>query len=609
MAYPVQLRILQPFMTLSAPPAFYNIQLNSYQAQLSSATERIRRIAGFRLVTMLVAIGFIVGGINTGTAFYWWGSLFFTAFFLVWVRIHSALHHKEKLLKIHVYILEKELAALEGDQSSFGSGQPYVDSTHPYSYDLDIFGKGSVYQLLNRTVTLSGADQLAAHLKSPVNHPDTIKTRQDIITELGNNPSFLQDFRVAGMSVEEEPEDYERVQQWLKAPDDFISSPIARIAFYVMPLLTTGLGIYSIITGVFNSFLVLAVAINWIVLIIFQKPIKMANIHIGKTARLVEKYQQLQQQVAIRQFAHPWLQELCARSTGALEQIIRFRKLANTFDSRNNSMVGPLMNSFFLFDIYCLLRLEWWRRAHKELLLQTIESMIVTDVYVSCATYAFNHPENVYPAIDPMQTTILATDLRHPLLAKHAVGNSFSLGTQEQFYLLTGANMTGKSTFIRTVGISVILGYLGVPVPASSFSLPLLRIYTSIRVTDSVQDDVSYFRAELNRIKDIMNAVQQTDTAWLILLDEPLRGTNSGDKQQGTRSIIETLLRSRTIGIVATHDIGLTVLSTDHPGKVSNYHFESAITSDGLTFDFKLHPGGSTSNNATILMKQMGIIQ
>ena len=168
--------------------------------------------------------------------------------------------------------------------------------------------------------------------------------------------------------------------------------------------------------------------------------------------------------------------------------------------------------------------------------------------------------------------------------------------------------MTGKSTFIRTVGVHVVLAYLGVPVPAKALSLPLLRLYTSMRVTDSVQDDISYFRAELNRIKTIMEAVQTPGVPHLILLDEPLRGTNSADKQQGTRSIIETLLRQKAVGIVATHDIGLCALETEHPGQVSNYHFESAVAEKGLTFDFKLRPGGSTSNNATILMRQMGII-
>jgi DNA mismatch repair ATPase MutS len=183
-----------------------------------------------------------------------------------------------------------------------------------------------------------------------------------------------------------------------------------------------------------------------------------------------------------------------------------------------------------------------------------------------------------------------------------------SLGKNEQLYLLTGANMTGKSTFIRTIGVNLILAYLGVPVRARSFIVPLLRIYTAIRISDSVQDDISYFKAELNRMQQLMQTVKDSDIPYFILLDEPLRGTNSTDKQLGTQSIMEKLLQFNAIGIVATHDTGLCRLEQAHPRKISNYHFESEVTDAGLKFDFKLKPGGSTSNNATILMKLMGIV-
>ena len=452
------------------------------------------------------------------------------------------------------------------------------------------------------------AMDLAGHLKDALADKKTIVESQEIIRELSTNPDFLEDFRVAGLSVPEEPRDHALVVDWLNSEDDFVNNALARISIIVMPLITTGLIVYSIIQGSVHPALSLVVVANWIILMSFGKKTKMANARVGRTAGLVEKYQRLQEQTALRDFKAAWLQEVSKQSKNALKQIIQFRKLANLFDSRNNSLAGPLMNSLFLFDIYCLLRLEGWRRAHKQELLQTMDAMIALDVFVSCANYAFNHPENVYPVITTNSTAIEAIDLRHPLLVKSAVGNDCSLGSNEQFYLLTGANMTGKSTFIRTIGVNVVLAYLGVPVPANAFSLPLLRLYTSMRVTDSVQDDISDFRAELNRIKTIMEAVQSPGMPYLILLDEPLRGTNSADKQQGTRSIIETLLRQKAIGIVATHDIGLCSLETDHPGKVSNYHFESAVASTGLTFDFKLRPGGSTSNNATILMRQMGII-
>ena len=595
-------------MQQSSPQAYYIAQLAIYKEQLAEASKQITLIARLRLLVMLIALGFIVAGINYNEAWQWWASLVSVILFLMLVRIHSRRHAQEKWWKIQVYNTEKELLALDGDHSIFKAGEAYINSKHPFSFDLDVFGKGSLYQMLNRTVTTNGNVLLADDLDAPNASKQVIEERQEIITDLTAHPAFLADFRAAGMSVEEEEKDYERVLQWLTAPDEFINNIFAKLALFTMPFVTSGFVIYSIITEAVHPLLMLSITLNWIVLGSFSKKIKMANLHIGKTARLVEKYQQLQQQTASREFNHPWLKEVVKKCAESLVQIIQFRKLANTFDSRNNSMVGPIMNSLFMFDIYCLVRLEWWRKKHHGLLVKTMEEMIVMDVYVSCATYAFNHPENSYPVIDAATSAIKAKDLRHPLLVKTAVGNDCTLGEQEQFYLLTGANMTGKSTFIRTIGTNVILGYLGVPVPAAALTLPLLKIYTSIRVTDSVQDDVSYFRAELNRIKDIMDTVQRDKSLYLVLLDEPLRGTNSGDKQQGTRSIIETLLTYKATGIVATHDIGLCSLAEEHPGKVNNYHFESTVGEVGLNFDFRLYPGGSTSNNATILMKQMGII-
>ena len=309
-------------------------------------------------------------------------------------------------------------------------------------------------------------------------------------------------------------------------------------------------------------------------------------------------------------FTAPWLQSVSQSAKESVAEILKFKKLVHLFDSRSNGMVGPVMNTFFLFDFYCLLQLEGWRKKHSPLLLQAIDEMIATDVDVSGAVYAFNHPQNIYPQINDTGSEILASDLKHPLLSPAtAVGNDTSIGKDEQFYLLTGANMTGKSTFIRTIGVSNVMANLGLPLPAKALSLPLLNLYTSMRITDSVQDDISYFRAELNRIKSIMDTVKASQQPYLVLLDEPLRGTNSTDKQEGTRAIAENLLSYNAIGIIATHDTGLCDMETNFPRKVRNYHFESRVETAGLAFDFKLRPGASTSNNATILMRQMGIVK
>lgn len=595
-------------MSASSPVAFYETRLTLHTDAHAGLTRRIRLLSQARLLVVLAALVAGYFAIRDGGAQAWGLTAALFALFLVLVRIHQGMHEAERLLQIRLGLIRGEQAAMTGDSSRFSDGSAYLDPVHPFSYDLDIFGKGSVYQLLCRTVTHNGSDSLAGLLMHPRPDRADIVQRQEIIRELAAAPVLQEDFRTAGLSVEEEPGDYGLLTGWLSGADDFRNNMLAKVAIVVMPLIVVSLLVLSLLTGAIHPLLGLAFPLNWIILGIFTKKIKRANAQVGRASRLVEKYSRLQGVAAAASFTHPWLRDSSAQCAAALVQVARFRKLAHLFDSRNNGMVGPLVNSLFLFDIYCMLRLERWRHAHREQLLQTLATVIELDVYVGSAVYAFNNPDHVYPEISEAGTAIEAADLRHPLLRGKAVGNHFSLGKNEQFYLLTGANMTGKSTFIRTVGISVVMGYAGLPLPATAVLLPLLRLYTSIRVTDSVQDDVSYFRAELNRIKAIMTAAGDAGAPYLILLDEPLRGTNSADKQMGTRSIIESLLQHRAIGIVATHDIGLCSLEEEHSGRVHNYHFESAVAAEGLTFDFKLRPGGSTSNNATVLMRQMGII-
>jgi hypothetical protein len=593
-----------------SPAEYYERQTNIYTDLLTKATLNTNRIATLRLWTAVGTIVAIVWVFQNNQNRNWWIPVVLAAAFLLLVRIHTQFSAKKKLLLLHLSVYGQELQALKGNYTSFRDGTGYTDIGHPYSYDLDIFGKGSVYQVLCRTVTEGGAAQLAGKLSALTLVKETITERQEIIRELSSLPEFLQKFRVAGLSVDEGPKDQERLTQWLQGADLFYNNIVARVAAILMPALSTVFIIWSVVTGSVVAGLGLTVVANWILLAVFQKKIKQAVQEIGSSAALIDKYESLLQQIGTGDFTHAWLQKLRDDAKKSGDSLTRFRKLVHLFDSRSNGMTGPLMNTLFLFDFYCLLRLESWRKNNKSLLIHAIDATIETDVYVSCAVYAFNHPGQVYPEITSAGTEIFARDLRHPLLhPQTAIGNDLSIGTKERFYLLTGANMTGKSTFIRAIGVSNVVGNLGLPLPAKELSFPLLQLYTSMRITDSVQEDISYFRAELNRIKSIMDHVKHTKQTCLVLLDEPLRGTNSTDKQQGTRAIIETLLNCNARGIVATHDTGLCDMASTFPGLVSNYHFESKVQDSGLSFDFKLKKGGSISNNATILMRQMGIIK
>jgi hypothetical protein len=594
---------------MSSPATYYQQQKELYTLQLNEVTRKSNRVAMMRLWLALAAIAAFIWAFRSTGSWHWWVVAVAGAAFLALVRYHQHLGEQQALLQLHITIINNELQALEGNNSAFADGGKYTDTAHPYSYDLDIFGKGSVYQMLCRAATGGGAALLAARLSALTMSKQEILERQAVVSELGTMPHLQQDFRVAGAVEKEEPGDQARLEQWLQGEDHFINRGIIRAAVIVMPLLSILGVIYSIYIGGMFAGLTVMVIINWVFLGINQKTIKPAIAQVGTCGNFLDKFERLLQQVAAQEYKGAWLQTAGKEAKASLESIAKFKNLVGLLESRENVMVGPTFNSLFIFDIVCLVRLELWRKTHKAALLAAIDAVINLDVYVSCAVYAFNHPDNIYPGINDTGCSMQAKDLRHPLLSpKSAVGNNVDIGGKEQFYLLTGANMTGKSTFIRTIGVSNVLCNMGLPLPAAELSMPLLDLYTSMRITDSVQDDVSYFRAELNRIKTIMDKVRVTTQPYLVLLDEPLRGTNSTDKQQGTRSIVETLLTFHAIGIVATHDTGLCDMATNYPGKVSNYHFESKVEANGLSFDFKLKPGGSVSNNATILMRQMGII-
>ena len=564
------------------------------------------------MLRLWVAVGAIASGIwafRSGVSVNWWLVVILAAAFLMLVRRHSRLSAKRELLQLHLWVTDNELQALQGNNSAFADGTTYTDVAHQYTYDLDIFGKGSVYQSVCRAVTVGGAVLLAGRLSLLTLKKEVITGRQEIIKELSVQPELLQNYRVAGAAIEEGPNDQRNLNQWLQEQDLFINNNIIRISAILMPLLSIAFIAWSLFAGELYPGLYLVLIVNWGLLGFYQKKIKLAARQMGNAAKLTDKYESLMRHIARATFENDWLQKVKTNAEKSLASIGSFKKIVHLFESRGNTMTGPVMNTFFLFDFYCLLKLEAWRRDHKQSLLTAVDDVIEMDVYVSCGVYAFNHPENIYAAITT-GSEIKARDLRHPLLSPtSAVGNDLSLGANEQFYLLTGANMTGKSTFIRTIGVTNILTNMGLPLPAKELTMPLLNLYTSMRITDSVQDDISYFRSELNRIKAMMDKVSHSQDPYLVLLDEPLRGTNSTDKQMGTRAIVETLITYNAVGIIATHDTGLCDMEASHAGKISNYYFESKVADGELTFDFRMKRGGSTSNNATILMRQMGIIR
>ena len=595
--------------TQAPPTAYYNEQLLSVAGKTATVKKQADTIAWLRLVTILLLAGSVYLAFReSNNMLLLIPALLLAALFYI-LNKQSQLKEKATRLQLHGKLLNDELNALNGDYAAFYNGDAYINTTHTFSYDLDIFGNRSIYQVLNRTVTTNGADTLAGSLQNPYATQTEILNRQQANKELVAKPAFLHSFRVTGMRHAEEHDAAARIKQWLNLDDVFLGNKFFTVLLYIVPVFSVLFIVLSFMNETLHSGLIVMLAINWGINIRYTKKIKLSHYLVSESVKTIGKTEQLQYEVLREEFNSPLLAALKAQMASSVSAITQLKKLVHLFDNRQNGMVGPLLNSFFMFDVNCMTRLEKWRKQHKAQLESAMQLVGEMDKHCSYANYTFNHPDSVYPTVNEGSTVIYATDLKHPLIHKDtAVGNSFSIGEKEQLYMLTGANMTGKSTFIRTVGTNLIFAYVGLPVQASSFTMPLVRIYTSIRVTDSVQDDVSYFKAELQRMQLLMKEVSNSATPYLVLLDEPLRGTNSTDKQAGTKAIVEKLLHFNAIGIIATHDTGLCAMSEEHPGKISNFHFESEVFNGALRFDYILKPGGSTSNNATILMHMMGIV-
>jgi DNA mismatch repair ATPase MutS len=286
----------------------------------------------------------------------------------------------------------------------------------------------------------------------------------------------------------------------------------------------------------------------------------------------------------------------------------QLKSLVEQFEYRQNILVGFFLNSVLLWDIRCVYRLWNWHDLHHQKLADWLEVISETDALISLANFANNHPGFVYPEIHESGFSFHAEKMGHPLLRENKrVCNDFEINGWSKVLIVTGANMAGKSTFLRTVGVNLILARTGAPVCAVKMIFTPIEIYTNMRTTDSLLKDESYFFAELKRIKGVLDLLQKGERIFVIL-DEMLKGTNSVDKLNGSKELLRKLVQFKSVSLIATHDLKLSEMEAEFPGQIFNKCFEIRIENDELVFDYKLSNGVTKTMNATFLMKKMGII-
>lgn len=571
----------------------------------------------FSLVRLLVFVIGVALTIYLGSYAWYWAVLFFLVFvavfyqFMKWhQRISASAQHNEELARINGL----EIAALNHDFSPFDNGAKFLEMEHPYALDLDLFGEHSLFQYLNRTSTEIGRQRLAQYLTEP-SSTEFISSRQTAIQELAQKIDWRQHFQAHGRETEDHPTHLQALLSWLKDPAFVKDNTWLKIALYVAPIWFTA----ALILWLF--YLPWQYAIFMLIppAVILQRTVQRVNDTHRRTAHaehMLSNYARLIKQVEEGTFDAPLLKELqtifLQEDNSASQKIKKLSYLISQLNVRFNAF-AILLNLGGLWDLHWVHGLEKWRAAQKEALPEWFSALQEFEVLSSLGNLAHNHPHWHFPTLTGNRE-IEAIGIGHPLIPREqVVTNDISMPIQGHIKLITGSNMAGKSTFLRTLGINLVLGLSGSPVCATSLRLPQLQVYTSMRTQDALHESTSSFYAELKRLKVIIEAVEAAaqgvaqERPIFFLLDEILKGTNSVDRHTGAKALIHQLIEYKGGGLIATHDLELGALEAKAEGAIENLRIEVEIQDGNLHFDYKLKKGVSQSFNATLLMQQMGI--
>lgn len=593
------------------PENHYTERLSLTKGQLQQVKKQIFRISMLRLALFVAGVAEIYFFLSQTPLLIICICLTFLPLFIL-VKIHNRFFIRKEWLETQARIIQEELQALSGDYSSFEDGKEYVNPEHPYSFDLDIFGRRSLFQSINRTCTFFGKDRLAKWLQNHLHEKTSIEKRQEMVREISEHTLFREQFRVAGLVHHGQSSDGEKIQAWSQSPAQYLHAGWVKAFIWGVPVINSLLLITSLAGWTSFSWLGLSFGIFLVLSFGIIKRATYIQETYGKQLKSLNGYARL---IALAK-AEDW------KSAGMLELMERFNlngqspvqalqqlsKELDRLDLRNNQFLYVLLEGSIFFQLQEIVRIERWKVRYGQHISEWLETVGELDALCSLGTFAYNHPQYTYPELTEKPFCFLATQMGHPLMpVSQCVKNDATIPSRPFFLIITGANMAGKSTYLRTIGVNYLLACVGAPVCCEKLKLHPNQLITSLRTSDSLSDNESYFFAELKRLKRIIDLLNQGQQLFIIL-DEILKGTNSMDKQKGSFDLIRQFMQLKANGIIATHDLLLGSLIKQFPEEIRNYCFEADIKDNELTFSYKLREGVAQNMNACFLMKKMGII-
>src|SRR5690554_2775540 len=589
---------------MNNPNTFYKNQLEKHQLAVKAFNKKLLGMSSLRLlVFLMISVGIYL-------TFNMWQvalgiGIVGVAIFIFLLSKYTDVKRLRDLSKALVAINEEELKIASGDFYKRESGKEFQDPHHFYSLDIDLFGRGSFFQFINRTTIQEGTERLANIMTA--NSIDDIELKQHAIQELSEKPSWRQQFSAVATLIEAESPAL-KIIEWLNSHQPFLPKTMKWLPklFSLTSICVLALGMFQIIDLGFVGYWLL---FGLIITGLYLKKINVLANNTDKARDTFRQYALLLKQIENETFSsellknkQAYIQQEYKKASTIFSQ---FSKYLDALDNRNNMISAIFGNGFFLSDLKNAYNIEQWINKYKTTVDHWFEVVSFFDAHNSLGNYVFNHPDYVFPEIVQNNTVIEAVALGHPLLDKNKrVESNLNIHNQE-FFIVTGANMAGKSTFLRTVSLHIVMANAGLPVCAKSSKYAPVKLITSMRTSDSLTDDSSYFFSELTRLKFIVDEIAREP--YFIILDEILKGTNSTDKAIGSRKFVEKLIASNATGIIATHDLSLCEISKELT-EVKNHFFDAQIVNDELFFDYKFKDGICQNMNASFLLKKMEII-
>ena len=589
---------------MQQPQNYYQDQLQIFRLLLKKQKKRSYYISLLRLLVFILLVYFL---------FLYHQSLGqVLLILLVWIPVFLFLISKNAGLaqqinktKQLIAINETELEVLKDDYSNLPDGAQFINPQHDYSYDIDLFGKASFFQYLNRSLKNTAQNVLYKLLTA--NEIDNILGKQQAIKDMAARPHWRQNFMATSRMVAD------------KLSQKKIEAVMQKHHFFTQPIMFYGSLVFSfislaVITGFYLDFISTKFLIYWLLIGltlvgIFAKKIHRLYQELDLIMPAVTAYVELLQLIENEGFKSEFLsqkKQILYRDHKPASLMLK--ALVNLYQQKEmtqNMIVKLIGNALFLSDLILSYRFEKWFKNYNQLVGDWLESVDFFEAYIALGNFGFNHQDYCYPELVHTDIQIESQGLGHPLISESKrINNDFGIKSHE-FFIITGANMAGKSTFLRTVSLAIVMANMGLPVSAKTFVYRPIKLLTSMRTSDSLEAESSYFFSELKRLQYIVNQIQKDD--YFIVLDEILKGTNSKDKAVGSQKFLERLTHSKATGIIATHDLSLCVLEEKY-SQIKNYFFDADIRQDELFFDYKLKTGICQNMNASFLLKKMHII-